>query len=188
MRTGGNFDTADMEVWLAPNTPTGIIDRLRATGLVVIGDRSTADLRMHYSQDAPALVLWFLLGAALCGIGFAAAGLVVTTAFERDGEGRNVGVLQSQGLPASVVRSAALRGRGALVLIGSITGVAAAAISWLLARDSVPIFGDGSVAVSIPSMPDPMSVLGPVAIAVLALLATCAVATKRSARTREGDT
>jgi putative ABC transport system permease protein len=186
MRAGGSFATADVEVWLAADAPADMVDRLAANGLVVIDDRSTADRSGHYSQDAPALVLWFLVAAAFIGIGFAAAGLVVTAAFERDRDDRGVSVLRSQGLPASVVWSAALWGRWALVLLGSLIGLAAASVSWLLARGSVPIFGDGSVAVSIPSMPDPMSVLWPVAIAVLVLLAVCVAATKLAAR--EGET
>lgn len=186
MRADNDLDTSKAEVWLAADAPSDIVQKLAATGLVVTGDRTMEATHQLFQQDGPALALWFLVFAAFCGAGFAAAGLLVMAVLERGRDDRGLSVLRVQGLPESAVRAAALWGRFALVVAGSLIGLVAAAISWMLARGVVPVFAGDSV-VRVPQLPDPLSVLVPVLIALIAMLATCIVATRVAVSHSEGE-
>ncbi|MDI1459494.1 hypothetical protein QEZ54_00790 [Catellatospora sp. KI3] len=181
MRLGQDSDATDPEVWLAAGTPASVIEKLGANGLVIVGERTVADQRRLYGQQAPALALWFLAAAAFTGIVFAAGGLLVTAVLERGRTDNGLAVLRGQGLPAGVVRGASLGGRWALVGAGSLVGLLAAAGSWLLASRVVPVFSDGAATIPTASLPDAVPVLVPVAVALLVLLTTCVVATKVAA-------
>lgn len=188
MRADNDLDTSKAEVWLAPDAPADIVQKLTATGLVVTGDRTVEETLHLYEQDAPALAMWFLVFAAFCGAGFAAAGLLVMAVLERGRDDRGLAVLKAQGLPESAVRAAALWGRFALVVAGSLVGLVAATVSWVLARGVVPIFGSDSAVVRVPQLPDPLSVAVPVVIVLVAMLATCVVAARIAVSHSEGET
>ena len=65
-------------VWLAADAPASVVDELREQGLVIIGERSVADLQAALKGTGPALALRFhVLGAgAAILVGFAALALV----------------------------------------------------------------------------------------------------------------
>ncbi|BCJ72796.1 hypothetical protein CS0771_23400 [Catellatospora sp. IY07-71] len=201
MRLNQEGDAPDPEVWLAADAPADIVSRLEANGLTVLSER-TADGRWQlYREQAPALALWFLAAAAFTGVAFAAGGLLVTAVLERGHPDEGLAVLRGQGVRGRVLRGAALGGRFALVLTGTVIGLLAAAGSWALARGVVPVYADGGFAptgtrlpgvarpflVPPPDLPSPAIAL-PIAVAVLVLLTTCLLATRVAARANEGAT
>jgi putative ABC transport system permease protein len=188
MRAGNDLNLARSEVWLAPDAPADIVQRLIASGLVVTGDRTVEATHHRYQQGGPALAMWFLVFAAFCGAGFAAAGLLVMAVLERGSDDRGLAVLRAQGLPASAVRAAALWSRFVLVIAGCVVGLGAAAVSWVFARGVVPILDSETAVVRVPQLPDLFSVVVPVAIVLVALLATCVVAARIAVSQSEGET
>ncbi len=201
MRLNQEGDAPDPEVWLAADAPADIVSRLEANGLIVLSER-TVDARWQlYREQAPALALWFLAAAAFTGVAFAAGGLLVTAVLEHGHPDEGLAVLRGQGVSRRALRGAALGGRFALVLTGTVIGLLAAAGSWVLARGVVPVYADGGFApvgtrlpgvarpflVPPPDLPSPMIAL-PIAVAVLALLTTCLLATRVAARANEGAT
>lgn len=201
MRLNQEGDAPDPEVWLAADAPADIVSRLEASGLTVLSER-TADGRWQlHREQAPALALWFLAAAAFTGVAFAAGGLLVTAVLERGHPDEGLAVLRGQGVRGRVLRGAALGGRFALVLTGTVIGLLAAAGSWALARGVVPVYADGGFApvatrlpgvarqflVPPPDLPSPVIAL-PIAVAVLVLLTTCLLATRVAGRANEGAT
>lgn len=188
MRANNELVNSTVEVWLAPDAPADIVQRLIATGLVVTGDHTFEATQHRYEQGGPALALWFLVFAAFCGAGFAAAGLLVMAVLERGRDDRGLALLRVQGLPESAVRAAALWGRFVLVVAGCLVGLAAAAVSWALARGVVPILDRETAVVRVPQLPDLLSVVVPVGIVLVVLLTTCVVAARIAVSQSEGET
>jgi hypothetical protein len=188
MRADNNLDTVKAEVWLAPDAPADIVQKLIANGLVVSGDRTVEATHQRYEQGGPALSMWFLVFAGFCGAGFAAAGLLVMAVLERGREDRGLAVLRAQGLAESAVRAAALWGRLLLVVSGCVVGLVAAVVSWVFARGVVPILDSETAVVRVPELPDLLSVAVPVGIVLVALLATCVVAARIAVSQSEGET
>ncbi|GAA1628463.1 FtsX-like permease family protein [Catellatospora bangladeshensis] len=201
MRLNQEGDAPDPEVWLAADAPADIVSRLEANGLNVLSERTAEGRWQLYREQAPALALWFLAAAAFTGVAFAAGGLLVTAVLERGHPDEGLAVLRGQGVRGRVLRGAALGGRFAIVLTGTVIGLLAAAGSWVLARGVVPVYADGGFAptgtrlpgvarpflVPPPDLPSPMIAL-PIAVAVLVLLTTCLLATRVAARVNEGAT
>jgi ABC-type lipoprotein release transport system permease subunit len=154
----------------------------------VTGDRTGEATLDRYEQGGPALAMWFLVFAAFCGAGFAAAGLLVMAVLERGRDDRGLAVLRAQGLPESAVRAAALWGRFVLVVAGCVVGLVAAAVSWVFARGVVPILDGETAVVRVPQLPDLLSVAVPVGIVLVVLLATCVVAARIAVSQSEGET
>jgi putative ABC transport system permease protein len=188
MRADNDLNTSRAEVWLAPDAPADIVQKLIAGGLVVTGDRTFEATHHRYEQGGPALAMWFLVFAAFCGAGFAAAGLLVMAVLERGRDDRGLAVLRAQGLPESAVRAAALWSRFVLVVAGCVVGLVAAAVSWAFARGVVPILDGETAVVRVPQLPDLLSVVVPVGIVLVALLATCVVAARIAVSQSEGET
>ncbi|GAA2369856.1 hypothetical protein Cme02nite_61870 [Catellatospora methionotrophica] len=186
LRTGGESDAQEPEVWLAADAPADLVQRLEANGLKVLGERDAAGQLHLYQEQAPALALLFLAVAAFAGVLFAAGGLLITAVLERGRGDGGLAVLRGQGVSQRALRDADLGGRFALVLAGTVIGLLAAGLSWALARGVLPVFGDGGTAVPPPDLPGPL-VTVPIVAALLVLLTTCLLAT-RVARGSEGVT
>src|SRR5204863_10094368 len=56
-------ENAASEVWLAAGAPPGLVDRLRAAGLVVLGERSVSGVEDRFADQGPGVVLRFQLFA-----------------------------------------------------------------------------------------------------------------------------
>ncbi|MEV0461185.1 FtsX-like permease family protein [Catellatospora methionotrophica] len=186
LRTGGESDAQEPEVWLAADAPADLVQRLEANGLKVLGERDAAGQLHLYQEQAPALAMLFLAVAAFAGVLFAAGGLLITAVLERGRADGGLAVLRGQGVSQRALRDADLGGRFALVLAGTVIGLLAAGLSWALARGVLPVFGDGGTAVPPPDLPGPL-VTVPIVAALLVLLTTCLLAT-RVARGSEGVT
>ncbi|MGW3805563.1 FtsX-like permease family protein [Micromonospora sp. NPDC005113] len=142
--------TGVKEVWLAPTAPADIVDRLRAQGLVIQYDRTTASMRQGFDRQGPALALRFNLFAALAGVLIGAAGLIAAAAAEQRNRVAMLVALRWQGLPPRAVRG----GYGWPVAVATVAGGLATLVIWILMRSGQRLFGDGRSPVPLPDWPD----------------------------------
>ncbi|WP_430500900.1 FtsX-like permease family protein [Micromonospora trifolii] len=138
------------EVWLAPTAPADVLDRLRAQGLAVIGERTITGVRQDFDRQAPALALRFNLFAALAGVLIGAAGLIAMAAAEQRARVAMLVALRRQGLPPRAVRG----GYGLPVAVAAVSGGLVTLVIWLLTRSGQRLFGDGRSPVPLPEWPD----------------------------------
>ncbi|MFG1839712.1 FtsX-like permease family protein [Micromonospora sp. NPDC049175] len=138
------------EVWLAATAPADVLDRLRAQGLAIVGERTITGARQDFDRQAPALALRFNLFAALAGVLIGAAGLIAMAAAEQRTRVAMLVALRRQGLPARAVRG----GYGLPVAVAAVSGGLVTLVIWLLTRSGQRLFGDGRSPVPIPEWPD----------------------------------
>ncbi|MET7946381.1 FtsX-like permease family protein [Micromonospora sp. NPDC005324] len=138
------------EVWLTRSAPVDVLDRLRAQGLVVKSERTTAGVRQDFDRQGAALALRFNLFAALGGVLIGAAGLIAMAAAEQRARVAMLVALRRQGLPPRAVRG----GYGWPVAVAAVSGGLATLVIWLLTRGGQRLFSDGRSPVPVPDWPD----------------------------------
>ncbi|WP_433131547.1 FtsX-like permease family protein [Micromonospora sp. CA-240977] len=138
------------EVWLARSAPADVLDRLRAQGLVIKADRTTAGVRQDFDRQGAALALRFNLFAALAGVLIGAAGLIAMAAAEQRTRVAMLVALRRQGLPPRAVRG----GYGWPVAVAAVSGGLVTLLIWLLTRGGQRLFSDGRSPVPLPDWPD----------------------------------
>lgn len=176
------------EVWLNKAAPADIVAKLRAAGLPVRRERGIAAEEASLAWQGSALALWFYVVAAAFGILLAIGGIGLVAAVDRRRRADDLRFLRWQGLRRRDVRRAALWGNLTVVLAGSVLGLGAGALAWLVAGDQLPIFVDQLVAITPPRWPAPRSVLAPwaVAAALFAVAAGIVAVQLRRAVARNG--
>ncbi|MGW5580728.1 FtsX-like permease family protein [Micromonospora chokoriensis] len=138
------------EVWLTSSAPADVLDRLRAQGLVITADRTTAAVRQEFDRQGAALAVRFNLFAALAGVLIGAAGLVAMAAAEQRTRVAMVVALRRQGLPPRAVRG----GYGWPVAVAAVSGGLVTVTIWLLTRGGQRLFSDGRSPVPLADWPD----------------------------------
>ncbi|MET8044439.1 FtsX-like permease family protein [Micromonospora sp. NPDC005215] len=138
------------EVWLTRSAPADVLDRLRAQGLVIKADRTTAGVRQDFDRQGAALALRFNLFAALAGVLIGAAGLIAMAAAEQRTRVVMLVALRRQGLPPRAVRG----GYGWPVAVAALSGGLVTLVIWLLTRGGQRLFSDGRSPVPLPDWPD----------------------------------
>ncbi|MBQ0978818.1 FtsX-like permease family protein [Micromonospora sp. M61] len=138
------------EVWLAQSAPADVLDRLRAQGLVVRGEKTITRVREDFDRQGAALALRFNVFAALAGVLIGAAGLVATASAEQRTRVAMLVALRRQGLPPRAVRG----GYGWPVVFAVGSGALVTLVIWLLTRRGQRLFSDGRSPVPLPDWPD----------------------------------
>jgi len=118
------------QVWLAPGADRAVIDRLAASGVTMTAEDSVAGAEARIARQAPATASRFGLLAAAFAVLLAAGAVGVLSAVERGPRRAELAGLRAQGLSARAVRRVARLGTLAVVAVGLVVGVAAAAIAW----------------------------------------------------------
>ncbi|BCB82030.1 hypothetical protein GCM10022251_52830 [Phytohabitans flavus] len=175
------------QVWLRPDAPAGVADRLAEQGLVVTGDDTVAEARALLDKRAPALAIWFHLLAAGFAVLLGLGGLALMAAVDRRRSTEDMRALRLQGLPARVVGRAALWSYLPVVAAALVTGAVAAVAAWWLAGGYLPVFVDDSLVLRLPRWPSPSAAALPALIAALGFTAAAvgvSVVLRRSAEKR----
>jgi hypothetical protein len=176
MLAGGTGSSDVQQVWLARSAGQGVVDRLRANGIRIVGDDSAARYRSRLDVQGPAAVARFTLAAAVIGLLLAAGTVAVVGAVERGPRARELAALRRQGLPASDARAVSYLGYAVTAGAALLTGLA----SGLLANADRPVFTDSwSV---LPSRPVPLALLATAAGAAGVLGFVVWLAGRRSTR------
>ncbi|MDG4823396.1 hypothetical protein O7635_16185 [Asanoa sp. WMMD1127] len=131
------------QVWLTADAGADIVERLRAGGLTVISDETTAGVTDRFDREAPPAALRFQLVAALAGLLLTAGAFIVVAAVERPERAAELAALRAQGLPPRVVRQVAWGGYAGLAGAAILLGLAASALAQAVTRRPIPLFVDG---------------------------------------------
>ncbi|MDY7090853.1 MAG: FtsX-like permease family protein, partial [Actinomycetota bacterium] len=143
-RIAGDADVpGEFEVWLAPGAGLGVVDELRAAGLVVTGEDTVARRSSRLAEQGPAAIARFGLLGGVVGLLLAAATLAVAGAVDRRRRLEHLRALRLQGLPLSAAVGTAYAGAWVLIVAGVVVGLVAAVIADPLARVAVRGFTDG---------------------------------------------
>jgi hypothetical protein len=78
LRTAGR----EGEIWLGPAAPSDVVDRFRAAGLTILGERRLDDELAAAARRPSAAGVRFLLVVAVLGLGLGAAGVIVAAGVE----------------------------------------------------------------------------------------------------------
>jgi hypothetical protein len=149
----------EAQVWLAPDAPDAIVDRLREQGLAVLADDSIDSALGRYGEQGPPLALRFQLLAGALGVFLAALALAVAAAVERPDRAAELSALRAQGLSRRAVRLIGYGGYAVLVVAGVVIGIGAAALGGTLVEAAVPVFVDDWAVLPVPSGPQAPALL-----------------------------
>ncbi len=147
LNLASQLDTAaagleSQQVWLAPDAPPGIVDQLRAAGLVVTGTSTIAATRGALADQGPTSALRFALFVALLGLALAVTAVAVAAAGETGPRSAELAALRAQGVPARAARAVSYGGYVGLVVAGVLGGVLAALLARALVGTGLPPFVD----------------------------------------------
>ena len=166
----------DEEVWLGPDAPADVVDRLKHEGLVVTGDTALSAVRAGLDASGGSLALTFYLLAAALVVLLAAGGLRLVAAVDRDRGASDLRALRVQGVPGRLIGRAGLLGYLVVVVAALVVGPLAAVVAWLVAGGSLPTAaGDQSLWLT-PRWPAAADVFWPWAVAAAILVAVALVA------------
>jgi len=161
---------------LARGAPADLPDRLRASGLAILGTDSVgADLERSAASGTTA-ALRFQLLTALAGLLLGAAALTVVGAAERGPRAAELAALRRQGMAAPLARAVGYGGYAALAGVAVLAGLVGAVFARLLAGPGLPVFAEPWTVLPIPIglRPLPLLLVGVVALALLGAVAAAA--------------
>jgi FtsX-like permease family protein len=159
----------EFQVWLAPGAGPHLIDDLRKGGLIVVGDESLTGRAGQLAEQAPSGVARFALVGGVVGVLLAAAAIAVAGAVDRRTRLEQLRALRVQGLPRRTAAVTAWSGTAALIAVGLLGGIAAAALALPLARVRVPDFTDGWSVLPPPAALNPAVLAAAAGIALVVL-------------------
>ena len=161
------------QVWLTADAPASVRQRLRAAGLVVTGELTSAQVRRQLDQQGPALALWFYVIVAVLATALAAGALVLSATVDRVRRVEDLSALRTQGLSRAALRTATLWTYPVLVAVAVLAGILIALLGWLLTGWALPLAGLDPPALPLPGTPHPLVLVlaGLAVFAVLALVA-----------------
>ncbi|MEV6931999.1 FtsX-like permease family protein [Dactylosporangium sp. NPDC051485] len=143
-RLGADFGAGEsLQVWLNAGAPRDITDRLRAEGVIVLGEESIDGVADRYASLGPPLTLQFMLLSAIVGLALAIGSAFVVAAVERRPRSRELGALRAQGAPVRLVRRVGVEGYLVLAGISLLFGLILAALIRAYIGDVLPYFADG---------------------------------------------
>jgi len=145
-------------VWLGPNAPADALDRLRAAGLSIAGERNFDDEMKRASGGPNSTGLQFLLAIGLLCLILGGGGLGVAATVELRARGDELRSLRRQGASRWVVARAGWQSYLMTVAAGAVIGAIAAAVAWLATRDSLPVVDQLVAGVPVPEWPGPIAV------------------------------
>jgi hypothetical protein len=162
------------EIWLGPRAPADAVDRFRAAGLTLSGERRLADELATAARRPSAAGVRFLFVVAVLGLVLGAAGLVLVASVERPARADELRWLRQQGLSRRQTRQSAVFGYAVVVAIAAVLGWICAAVVWALTADWLPLLDTSDPDVVIPELPGAGALAvggaGAAAMLVLALI------------------
>ncbi len=182
-----NDASVNPQVWLGPKAPADALSRLASHGLIVASSTTPAAEATDLNEQGPAEALRFHLLAALLAVLLAVGTILLVAVVDRQPRTDELAALRVQGLSARTVGRAASAGYTSIAALGSLIGLASAALAWWAAGGYLPIFTAAQSIWPAPSWPDPVAVAWPwlaslVLLCVVAFLA--GIDLRRSIRSR----
>lgn len=175
-------ESAALEVWLSPDAPEDVVDRLAEHGIEVEADTDVAGVVDRLSRHGPGMALRFELFGAAVVLLLAAATVAVTAAVERRERASELFALRAQGLSAQSVRIAGYASTGLLVVAAVVTGLFAALVARIVVKTSMPVFTDSWSLLPLRTGAEPVPLAISAALALVVLGVAAGVASSRVAR------
>jgi putative ABC transport system permease protein len=181
------------EVWLAEGAPDGLVDRLRAAGLAVEGERRASQREELFGRQPPSLgMLLFLAGAGVAAL-LAAGGTLLDLYLLGRRRGFELAAMGAIGVRRRTLAAGVLVEQAMVLGAGMVFGVVAGLLAARLVLPAVPLYNDRPVFPPVLLEPDPRPLGLLVAVMAVAVGAGIGLATAllmRSAvpdRLREGQ-
>src|SRR5262249_23696794 len=141
------------EIWLGPDAPVDVVDRFRAAGLTIAGERRLADELAIAARRPGASGAQFLFVVAVLGAVLGAAGLGLVATVEPPSRAAELRSLRQQGLPQRQTRQAAVLGYAVVDAVSAVLGWICAEVVWALTADRLPLLDSADPDVVIPNLP-----------------------------------
>jgi putative ABC transport system permease protein len=173
----GSMVGTTLQVWLGGDD-RAVEQRLRAQGIVIVGERSAAAQEVALSRSAVSLAYDLFQLAALAAVALAVGSTlfsVVVAARRRTGE---LASLQAVGVPRSPLRRSLLMEHGLVIGLGVVLGCIAGLVSASVALPSIPEFVSEGAGPPL-SYAVPLAALGVTVLVVLGSLALSVVVATR---------
>ena len=155
-RVAGDADLGGIfQVWLAPGAPPAVLDALRANGLAVLGDRTTAARTTALAAEGTVVTVPFELFAVVIALLLATVMIAVVAVTSREPQLAMLRALRAQGLTRRTAVTTGYAGTVALVAAGVLGGLAAALVAGPVAGVAAPDFPDGWRLIPPPTVLDP---------------------------------
>jgi hypothetical protein len=162
------------EIWLGPDAPADAVDRFRAAGLTLAGERRLADELAVVARGPSAAGVRFLFVVAMLGVVLGAAGLVLVATVERPTRSDELRFMRQQGLSRRRSRQVAVLGYAVVVGVSAVLGFVCAGVVWALTADRLPLLDTADPDAVIPNLPGAgaltIGAAGAAAMLVLALI------------------
>jgi hypothetical protein len=171
------------QVWLGPDAPADIVDRLSAQGLQITGDTRADQVGRQLDRQGPALSLWFYALAGVLAVLLGAGALVLAAAVDRARRVEDLSALRGQGLRRGPLGRATSWTYPVLVAIATVIGLVTALIAWLATGWALPLAGIEPPDLPLPAWPGALTVLG-ATVAVFLFLVIVAAGTGQNLRRR----
>ncbi|GIM97610.1 FtsX-like permease family protein [Paractinoplanes toevensis] len=171
------------QVWLGPDAPADIIDRLSVQGLTVVGDTRAEQVRRQLDEQGPALSLWFYVLAGALSVLLGGGALVLAATVDQARRVEDLSALRGQGLSRRRLAWATSWTYPILVAIAAVVGLVGALVTWLATGWVLPLAGVDPPDLPLPTWPGPLPVIG-TTLAVFLVLVLVAAATGRNLRRR----
>jgi hypothetical protein len=165
------------EVWLGPEAPPDVVERLRAAGLVPGAEQRLSMVLASLAQQGPAVALRFHLATGGIALLLAVGATLLVAAGDRADRTEEVRALRTQGVRRRDIAIAGRRGYLWVVAVGVVAGVAAAALAWSAVGEFVPLFADRPPD-GLLHWPAPAALLVPAAASMLVLAVAAALASQ----------
>jgi hypothetical protein len=170
------------EVWLGPDAPPDVVERLRATGLVPGTELTLDGVLTSLAQQGPAVALRFHVATGGIALVLALGATLLVVSGDRADRVEEQRALRTQGVRRRELAVASRRGYLWVVVGGVAAGLVAAALAWLAVGQFVPLFADRPPDGSL-HWPAPPAMLVPAAVSVL-VLTVAALLAGRSGRVK----
>ena len=155
-RVAGDADLGGVfQVWLAPGAPPAVLDALRANGLAILGDRTTAARTAALAAEGTVVTVPFELLAVVIALLLATVMIAVVAVTSREPQLAMLRALRAQGLTRRTAVTTGYAGTVALVAAGVLGGLAAALVAGPVAGVAAPDFPDGWRLIPPPTVLDP---------------------------------
>ncbi|WP_433205894.1 FtsX-like permease family protein [Dactylosporangium sp. CS-047395] len=174
-----------LQVWLGPSVgdarAAAIADRLAAAGVEVLGTETAAEHAARLAEQGTAFAARFRLLSAVAGLLLAAVAAAAAVSVERRVRAAEVRAMRVQGVPARATRTAAAGGQAALLVLGTLGGVLAAAFAgWLIDAPVAAFVDDWRLTAPPPALrPGALAAAGLAALLLLAAVSGPAALTAR---------
>jgi putative ABC transport system permease protein len=175
------------EVWLAEGAPDGLVDRLRAAGLTVEGERRASEREEVFGRQPPSLgMLLFLVGAGVAAL-LAVGGTLLDLYLLGRRRAFELAAMRATGVRRRTLAAGVLIEQAMVLGAGLAFGVAAGLLAARLVLPAVPLYSDRPVFPPVLLAPDPRPLGLLLAVLVAAVGAGVGLATALLVRSAVPD-